>query len=168
MNVIYGAWSSSGNEYISWPMKIFKTWFGEKAVDHKLVSFGRFTDAYKTSSQYEHWDAAHALIQDERHLDAIENLLTFLKNRENNNVVWERAPETINFHFYQGSKKIYGFVNDEHLRLEVKVATSRGEQAEWMKKLLELNFNFSYCRYALRDNIVYLTHDIVGFFLHMT
>ncbi len=123
------------------------------------MTFGRFSDAYKSPENYRLWDAAMALFEEEKPLDAIESLLGYLKNAQGNNVFWERKPERLNFSLYQGSKKVHGLVADGKLKVEVRIANAQGFQIGWMRRLLEHNYELNYSSYALKDQTVFLTFD---------
>lgn len=63
------------------------------------------------------------------------------------------------FLLYQGSKIIRGYFNSEQLEAEVVLAQMPQPSVPVMRRLLEMNFNLYYTRYALYEDKIYMFFD---------
>jgi len=76
-----------------------------------------------------------------------------------NNVVHERNESNGRFEFYQGSKIVRGNYDREHLHAEVTLAKMPNPNIPVMRRLLEMNFNLYYSRYALDSERLCMRFD---------
>ena len=126
---------------------------GEEALErHPGIKFGRYSDAYKEATQYDAWDLALEKFEQKEYLDAYEAFLKYLLDESEANVRWERKQDKLNFEIIQGSKKINGIADVEKLKVEVKLAIVDQLNIGFMRRLMELNFDLKYGRYALDNN----------------
>jgi hypothetical protein len=113
------------------------------------VRFGRYTDSYKTSANYAAWEESLAAFEREAYLVAYEAFLRYLRDEEEDNVLWHRDGDTIYFEFYQGSKRVTGSGNTEEFRIEARVAHVNESRPQLLRRLVEYNYTLKYGRFAL-------------------
>ena len=105
------------------------------------IKFGRYTDSYKSSKNYEAWDRALAAFEAEDYLESYRQFFTYLKDANENNVKWWEENQGIRFELYQGSKKICGFADAQKIKAEAKVALTDSLNVGFMRRLIEKNFS---------------------------
>ncbi len=134
-------------------MNIFSRLFGTgKAAAAPKVHFGRYTDAYKTTDQYDAWDDAQELFEAGNYTDAYASFLEYLNDPSVENVRYEKNADGIKFEFFQGSKKIEGIANQKQVVVEAKIARASQLDAAFMERLIRRNFDLKYARFALDES----------------
>jgi len=121
------------------------------------INVGRFSDSYKPVEQKQMWEQA---IDRFNHADPIASFTHFfeyLKNLdEPTNISYKRLDSegkiSIEFIIYQGSKKLVGLCDEEHLEAEVELAYNEHYSIGLLRRLLEENNNLQYSKYALKPN----------------
>ncbi len=121
----------------------------EEAISQPDITFGRYSDSYKTDANYDSWDLALEKFEQEDYLDSYREFFKYLRDEGEDNVKWEEKDGTIHFEIYQGSKKITGFANNKKLKAEAKVARSQFLNVGFMRRLIEQNFSLKFSRFAL-------------------
>ncbi|MEL7122829.1 MAG: hypothetical protein AAFO07_25505 [Bacteroidota bacterium] len=147
-------------------MGFFDRFFRSEPINQPNISFGRYTDSYKTTEKFEYWDRSVACFQDEDYLCSYEAFFEYLKDEDENNVKYWRDGECVRFELYQGSKKITGYANVEKIRAEAKIAHTESSNIGFMRRLLEKNFELKFSRFAFDEDdnivIVFDTYSIDG------
>lgn len=128
--------------------KLFGT---QKETSVPDIHFGRYTDIYKTSDQYDAWDRAQDLFEEGKYLDSYRDFLRFLADPLVDNVSYRESNGQLEFSFLQGSKKIIGFANQKQVVAEAKIAKTNQLDAAFMERLIRRNFDLKYARFALDD-----------------
>lgn len=113
------------------------------------IMFGRYSDSYKSDEKYEAWDEAIAAFERKDYTESYLKFFKYLRDDETNNVSVSKQDQTVNFELYQGSKKIVGSIAGNKIIAEAKIALSEENEIGVLRKLIEMNFNLKYCRYAL-------------------
>jgi len=132
--------------------KIFS--WSKKKVEEEAdpgIQFGRYSDNNKTLKKVERWAEAESLFKEKKYFESINAFFDYLKDEDIENVVHEAGEKSGKFHFYQGSKIIRGFYNEEQLESETILAVMPQPSVPVMRRLLEMNFNLYYTRYALHE-----------------
>jgi len=119
--------------------------------DEPDIKFGRYSDAYKSKEQYDHWDNALSLFDKKSYLDAYEQFFKYLYDEDEKNVSWKKNNEGYNFTIFQGSKIIRGTLDEKFIRVETKVAQIKAPGVGFMRRLVEKNYDLKYCRFALDE-----------------
>ncbi len=114
--------------------------------------FGRFSDHIKNQGHYRSWDLAITAFEQEDLLTGIEYFLHFLTTEEGDNVSYVRGSTSIDFQFFQGSKKLVGRADHQKIRVEGKIASCRQPHAGLLRRLLEENYLLKYSRYCLDED----------------
>jgi len=143
--------------------KIF-SWSRKKSEEPKHptvppVQFGRYSDNNKSIEKVEKWNEAESLFREKKYHDSITAFFEYLKDDEVGNVIHERNESGGSFEFYQGSKIIRGKYDHETLEAEVKLAQMPTPSVPVMRRLLEMNFNLYYSRYALDGDRICMLFD---------
>ncbi len=140
--------------------KIFKrSKKAEPDVADPGVSFGRYSDNNKPVQKVEKWSEADALFKEKKYKESIAVFFHYLRDDVLENVVIETNSTGGKFYFYQGSKIVRGFYNEENFEAEVVLAIMLQPHVPVMRRLLEMNFNLYYSRYALYENKLSMLFD---------
>lgn len=116
------------------------------------IPFGRYSDSYKSDVQYDQWEAAISAFDTENYIVSLTLFLNFLKNDKGSNIQTWSEEGVLRFEIIQGSKKIIGQADGEHIEVEAKVAKTQGLKLAFMKQLMERNYSLRYSRFALDSN----------------
>lgn len=120
----------------------------ESAAPAPEIRFGRYSDNNKTIEKVNRWTEADNLFKEKKYPESIDAFFDYLRDDEMQNVVYERNGNEGRFHFYQGSKIVRGFYNAESLQAEITLARMDQPSVPVMRRLLEMNFNLYYSRFA--------------------
>lgn len=132
----------------------------EAAVQEKpAVRFGRYSDNNKSVAKVERWNEAESLFKEKKYHESILAFFDYLRDEEEDNVKLIQEKEQYKFLLYQGSKIIRGYFNSEKLEAEVMLAQMPQPSVPVMRRLLEMNFNLYYTRYALYQDKIYMFFD---------
>lgn len=121
------------------------------------TEFGRFTDANKTKGQYEAWDKSVTHFENRDYQSALEEFIHYIQNGSGNNITKEN---NTSYTLFQGSKSINLSSRNGQLAASCNVATTDQLHIGFMRRLLDLNYELKYVRYALSpDNTVTLLFE---------
>ena len=128
--------------------------FGEDELvkDLPALKFGRYSDAYKNSEQYDHWDEAISLFDKDQYFKSYEHFFEYLKDENEDNLDWSNDGTELSFQILQGSKIIKGLANQKRVTVNTKVAKCTSLNVGFLRRLVEVNFDLKYCRYAIDDD----------------
>lgn len=149
-------------------MSILDRFFKTKDLpqNEPKITFGRYSDAYKSPPRLQAWDEAQLLFEKEQYIASYKAFLTYLRDEEEDNVRFEMTKGGLKFEFYQGSKKIIGTATSRRLKVEAKVVNADSFNVGILRRLLEQNFSLRYSRFALDElgnvTIVFDTLTIDG------
>lgn len=138
-------------------MKI--TLFAKEKTPQPDIRFGRYSDAYKDAGRYVFWDKAVLMFEQKQYLTAFEALFDYLYDPDEDNVKHRREGDNLYFEVVQGSKKIIGTVAPTYVTAEIDVVRCTNLSLPFMRRLVEMNFDFQFCRFALHNDTVYLKYD---------
>jgi len=131
----------------------------KKIESEPAISFGRYSDNNKPVEKVNRWTDADNLFKENKHPESLDAFFDYLRDDKIDNVVHERNDQSGRFHFYQGSKIIRGSYDRTHLQAEVTLARMPQPSVPVMRRLLEMNFNLYYSRYALSGERLCLRFD---------
>ncbi|MBI1224664.1 MAG: hypothetical protein GC192_05470 [Bacteroidetes bacterium] len=142
-------------------MNLFGRLFGTSTPPPQpAIRFGRFTDSNRSAEQEAAFDAALRDFDKENYLSAYVSFFNYLLDVEEQNVRVREERGELHFEFFQGSKKITGFANDRKLYAEAKIAKAKSLQSSFMRRLLEVNYELKYSRFALSaENEITIVFD---------
>lgn len=148
-------------------MSLLDRLFGSsKKSQQPDISFGRYTDAYKSEAQQAAFDRSLEAFERGEHMSAYRDFLFFLKDDQTDNIDWKEEGDALVFEFWQGSRRVTGFANSEKVKVESKVARADDLNVGFLRRLMEYNFNLKFSRFALDPDttlcIVFDTHTLDG------
>ena len=140
--------------------KIF-SWSRKKPEEEAepAIRFGRYSDNNKTVDKVEMWNEAENLFKEKKYYESIAAFFDYLRDDEMENVIHKQEGKKGSFQFYQGSKIIRGFYNEELLEAETSLAFMPQPNVPVMRKLLEMNFSLYYSRYAINGDKISMLFD---------
>jgi hypothetical protein len=140
--------------------KIFKrSKKAEPEITDPGILFGRYSDNNKPVEKVEKWTEADVLFKERKYKESIETFFSYLRDDELENVSIETNSSGGKFHFYQGSKIITGFYDEENFEAEVVLAIMPQPSVPVMRRLLEMNFKLYYSRYEIHENKLCMLFD---------
>ncbi len=123
------------------------------------IPFGRYSDNNKPLPKVNRWTDADNLYKEKKYPESFDAFFEYLRDEKAENVVYERNGADGRFHFYQGSKIVRGNFNNEILKAEVMLARMSQPSVPVMRRLLEMNFNLYYSRFALDNDRLCMSFD---------
>ncbi len=123
------------------------------------IPFGRYSDNNKPVAKVNRWSDADSLFKEKKYNESIDAFFDYLRDDTAQNVVYERNGAEGRFHLYQGSKIVRGSFNNEVLKAEVTLARMAQPSVPVMRRLLEMNFNLYYSRFALDSDRLCMSFD---------
>ena len=138
--------------------KLF-SWGRKKTEPDPDIHFGRYSDNNKPVEKVNRWTEADALFKEKKYYESFDAFFDYLRDEEADNVVHERNEAEGRFHFYQGSKVVRGGYSNKGLVAEVTLASMPQPSVPVMRRLLEMNFNLYYSRYALDNERLCMRFD---------
>ena len=124
-----------------------------------VIQFGRYTDAFKTKEKLDFWTESEKLFEQKQYFESYNSFFNYLKDDSQDNVSLNTEDGAIKFRFSQGSKLIYGKIDEKKITAECEVAAFEKPGLAFMRRLMEMNFTLYYTRFAVKDNIVYIKFD---------
>jgi hypothetical protein len=138
--------------------KLF-SWGRKKIEPDPDIHFGRYSDNNKPVEKVNRWTDADALFKEKKYYESLDAFFDYLRDDDADNVVHERNEAEGRFHFYQGSKVVRGGYDSEGLKAEVTLARMPEPSVPVMRRLLEMNFNLYYTRYAMDNERLSMRFD---------
>lgn len=123
------------------------------------ISFGRYSDNNKPAAKASRWADADQLFKEKKYPESIDAFFDYLGDDQAQNVVYERNGSEGRFHFFQGSRVVRGNFDPETIRAEVTLARMPQPSVPVMRRLLEMNFNLYYSRFALDHDRLCMRFD---------
>ncbi len=123
------------------------------------IHFGRYSDNNKPVQKVNRWTDADSLFKEKKYHESIDAFFDYITDDTEQNVVHERKGSEGRFYFYQGSKVVRGSYDNERLQAEVTLAKMPQPSVPVMRRLLEMNFNLYYSRFALQDDRLCMRFD---------
>ena len=123
------------------------------------IGFGRYSDNNKPVAKVEKWNEAETLFKEKKYKESILAFFDYLRDEQEDNVKVVEEQGQHKFLFYQGSKIVRGYFNNEQIEAEIAVAQMPQPSVPVMRRLLEMNFNLYYSRYSLHEGKIYMFFD---------
>jgi len=145
-------------------MGILKKLLSKKKKDDSSIDkepnilFGKYTDRNKTKEQYLSWDKSVNQFKDKKYLNAYYEFFNYLKDKNTENVSFEKDGNRINFSFMQGSKIVHGTLNEKEVQAEAEVARFQEQNVAVMRKLLKENYYLYFSKFAVKNDIYTLKY----------
>ncbi len=113
------------------------------------VVFGRYSDNNKPLAKVNRWTDADNLFKEKKYPESLDAFFDYLRDDVAGNVVYERNGAEGRFELSQGSKIVRGSFSGTVVNAEVTLARMPQPSVPVMRRLLEMNFNLYYSRYAM-------------------
>lgn len=123
------------------------------------LPFGRYSDNNKPTAKVNRWTDADNLFKEKKYPESMDAFFDYLRDDTMQNVVYERNGAEGRFQLYQGSKIVRGEFSTDLLRAEVTLARMPQPSVPVMRRLLEMNFNLYYSRFALDQDRLCMRFD---------
>jgi hypothetical protein len=125
-------------------MNFWNKLFSNTKEEGPKVSFGRYTDTYKTKAQYEAWDKSLESYEEGNVLESIHLLIEYIKNNTKENIFIKQEGAELQILIYHGSKQI-----------NCQISASKELNVGFLRKAVEQSYHLVYSRYALdpQDNL---------------
>lgn len=124
------------------------------------VKFGHYSDNNKSYKKTLNWYRAEDHYKEKNYAEAFAALFDYLTDEEEGNVYFRADGQKFTFVMIQGSKKVHGTCDGEHIRAEVPLAVMDQPSNAVMRRLLELNYTLYYSHTALDDkNTLYMVFE---------
>ncbi|MGN6418455.1 MAG: hypothetical protein ACTHMC_13255 [Pseudobacter sp.] len=133
--------------------------WGKKKKEDPAIPFGRYSDNNKSVTKVNRWTEADNLFKNQDYHQCIEAFFDYLRDDQEQNVVLERNGQEGRFQVFQGSKVVRGEFNNDRLHAEITLAKMPQASVPVMRRLLEMNFNLYYSRYALDQERLCMRFD---------
>jgi hypothetical protein len=134
-------------------------WTKKKKETDPDIIFGRYSDNNKTVSKISRWTEAEKLFRENKKQECLDAFFDYLLDDSQQNVVHERTGTDGTFSLYQGSKIVRGNYDEKKFHAEVTLARMPKPTVPVMRRLLEMNFNLYYSRYAMDGNRLCMRFD---------
>lgn len=133
-------------------MSFWSWWSTDKtAEESSWIEHGRYTDAYKSKEQYDAWDQAMIQCEDGDVTEMWRSIASFLSNENGDNIKLQQKGGATHLILYQGSIRIELNQDSKGCRAEMSMVNGEGVDLALMRKMLESNYHFKYCRYILTE-----------------
>lgn len=123
------------------------------------IVFGRYSDNNKPLAKVNRWTDADNLFKGKKITESFDAFFEYMRDDATQNLIYERNGAEGRFEFYQGSKMVRGNFNNELLKAEVTLARMPQPSVPVMRRLLEMNFNLYYSRFALDNDRLCMRFD---------
>ncbi len=131
----------------------------KEAQQNPAILFGRYSDNNKPLAKVNRWTEAENLYKEKKYTESMDAFFDYLRDEEVANVVYERNGAEGRFQLYQGSKVVRGTFNPVRINAEVTLARMAQPSVPVMRRLLEMNFNLFYGRFALENDRLCMKFD---------
>jgi hypothetical protein len=123
------------------------------------IQFGRYSDNNKSVTKVNRWTEGDNLFKQQKYHESLDAFFDYLRDDDQQNIVYERNEMEGRFQFFQGSKIVRGDFDAERLQAQVTLARMPEPSVAVMRRLLEMNFNLYYSRYALDGDRLCMRFD---------
>jgi hypothetical protein len=124
------------------------------------IRFGRYSDNNKSFVKTQSWYRAEDRFKEKAYPEAFAALFDYIGDEEEKNVIFIPEGTRFTFELIQGSKKVYGQCDGEHITARAPIAVMETPSNAVMRRLLEVNFSLYYSRSAMDEqNTLCMVYD---------
>ena len=139
---------------------------GEAEKPDPPIKFGRYTDSYKRPEQQQAWEKALQSFEQGEYMESYRAFFHYLRDEKEDNVKFRETPDGIEFELVQGSKKVVGIADLNHVKAEAKVARTQSMNIGFLRRLIDQNYDLKYSRFALDPenniSVIFDTYSLDG------
>ncbi len=125
----------------------------------EMITFGRFSDSFKDKPKIEAWNTSERLFLEKKYTESYEAFFNYLRDDDLGNVNFKKDGDKITFELLQGSKFVYGTIDNGRVVCEADIAEYDKLSVAFMRRLMEMNYSLFYSRYALKENRICIKFD---------
>ncbi len=130
-------------------MNFFNRFFKQKSIKIHRLDLGKYSYANKTQQQIEHWKKAEEFYEKKMLLKAFEHFFYYLKDDDNQDFKLQINQKQINFEFPQGSKKIYGYIDEKKIKAWADVVKYINKiDVHTLEEFLKLNYKLKFSKFV--------------------
>lgn len=124
------------------------------------IRFGRYSDNNKSYKKTQSWYIAEDRFKEDAYTEAFAAFFDYISDESEGNVTFRPDGKSFTFELIQGSTKVHGECDGEHLVARAPVAVMEKPSNAVMRRLLELNFSLYYSRSAMDEqHTLYMIFD---------
>lgn len=131
----------------------------EKQLLVSVIRFGRYSDNNKTLAKTNKWFEAERFYKEGKIEESINCTFDYLRDEKEDNVFLQKNENDYTFKIFQGTKILYGTIDNNEVRASVSLAEMQQNSIPVMRRLLEMNYNLNYTRYAMQGNKLSMIFD---------
>ncbi len=141
---------------------MIRDWFHHFFDDDTPTNFqfGRSINASINPQESELFDASAEAFENDKILEGYSYFLSSLQNfssdTPNHNIVLQQDPTKLSFELLQGSAKIHGTIDHKSIIAECLIAKAEKTHVAIKRRLLERNYQLTYCRFYTEDGEIKL------------
>lgn len=132
--------SSNGNGLAAQKSK--KT--GDPFAGLEGIRFGRYSDNNKSREKTQAWYVAEDRFKEKNYAASFTAFFDYLRDEQEDNVVFRQDGVNISFTLIQGSKKIHGSSDGATINAHSALAVMESPSTAVMRRLLEMNYSLYY------------------------
>ncbi len=115
------------------------------------VRLGRYSDNNKSQKKTQSWYIAEDRYKEKNFTEAFHAFFDYLRDEEEDNVVYKPDGNKFTFTLIQGSKKVHGECDGEMITARSPLAVMDTPSTAVMRRLLEMNYSLYYSHSALDE-----------------
>jgi hypothetical protein len=115
------------------------------------IRFGRYSDNNKSYKKTQSWYIAEDRYKEKAYPEAFSAFFDYIRDDAEDNVTFHQDGMRFTFELLQGSRRIYGECDGEHIVAYAPMVVMEKPGNAVMRHLLELNFSLYYSRCALDE-----------------
>ena len=136
------------------PFNFVNLIFTRKKAEENKIRFGRFSDRNKTNEQLLALHQADKLFEEGNCIEGIIKFFEFLKDSKYGNIKYEETNKKVKFSFFQGSKKIKGYLCNGKIYAYSELIKLQKDNDELFKILLNMNYKMKFSKFSLDKGII--------------
>ncbi len=125
------------------------------------IIFGKYHGTVKDKEKLIYWQKANEHYKNGDYAGYVENFLQYLRDEKEKNLEYKRQGDEIDFHFYQGSKKISGYLKDGQIHIFSDVAEFTNLEPKLLEFLATKNYELKFSKFEISDNKIRLSSKLV-------
>ena len=133
-------------------LNFFNQVFVKKKGAEPLIQFGHYSDRNKTVEQIRLWKKSLTSYKSREFFEAIDCFFKYIKDPELDNLFYELKENTFTFNFFQGSKRIFGTIDENIIYAYSDVLIYSELSDSFMQYILELNHKLKFSKFLISEN----------------
>lgn len=115
------------------------------------IRFGRYSDNNKSREKTQSWYAAEDLFKEKKYTAAFAAFFRYLRDEDEDNIIYTQDGDDFTFTIFQGSKKVHGTIRDLTISANAPLAIMETPGTAVMRRMLEMNYTLYYSHSAMDE-----------------